>query len=217
MIKLAPAAFSPYSVPLYPAFTPSTPSLQHTVDPSSPDVSTSTDMANAPSIAQALEAVRHASGLLASVPAKQIHYHHAVLAALQKLEADMTTEAPRSSFGGGSQGGAGSSASSKEKRPRDDEHEDNSLHRPPPPAPAPPSGSLDFDFHVGSRLESETSVAASTAERGEHTSGSGLTLEDRGFGDFTDLSIASLIGTESFWSWESTLPGEINAGLATLA
>lgn len=176
-------------------------------------------MTAAPSIGQALEAVRHAAGLLASVPPKQLSYHNAVFAALNKLENDMAADALHASLGGGGpSGGAGSTATSGDKRPRDDENDQQTPHRPQPPLPDP-STSLDFDFGPSIRYKESivpTCAAQASAVEKEGRSGPGLRVEEGGLGDFSDMSIASLIGTESFWSWESTLPGEINAGLSSL-
>lgn len=176
-------------------------------------------MTAAPSIGQALEAVRHAAGLLASVPPKQLSYHNAVFAALNKLENDMAADALHASLGGGGpSGGAGPTVTSGDKRPRDDENDQQTPHRPQPPLPNP-SSSLDFDF--GPSIQYKHSIVPTSATQDstvekDGASGSGLRVEEGGLGDFTDMSIASLIGTESFWSWESTLPGEINAGLSSL-
>jgi len=176
-------------------------------------------MTSAPSIAQALEAVRHAAGLLASVPPKQLSYHNAVLAALNKLESDMAADALHGSLGNsGPSGGAGSTATLGEKRSRDDENDQQTPHRPQPPLPAP-STTLDFDFGGGvTQYNNGTALIGTVQEASVEKEGSGLGLrmDEGGLGEFTDMSIASLIGTESFWSWESTLPGEINAGLSSL-
>jgi len=232
MIKLTPHAFSPFSAPFYPAFPPTSPATQDALDPSSPDVSASPEMVNAPSITQALEAVRHSAGLLASVPLKQRSYHATVVAALQKLEGELAASSLQTtlgnpSLGGGSEGGGnGSNGTTGEKRARehDDEHANFSRSQPPPT----PSGSASFDFsgvanYGGGDLPPgtnnggvEESAASEVNGRGGNETNGGVRDAGNGLDDLTDLSIASLVGTQAFWSWESTLPGDINAGLSSI-
>ncbi|GAA6022335.1 hypothetical protein JCM11491_005267 [Sporobolomyces phaffii] len=254
MIKLAPHAFSAsYSAPFYPAFTgtgggatptsTSTTSPCATVDPSSPDVSAASfEAVHPPSVSQALEAVRHSAGLLASVPPRQRSHHAAVVAALDKLEAELAPAASldRSSFHHHHPAGAGGSSSNASrvvgtgtgtgKRSREDlgdddedgaqegggrEGGDRARPRAPPATPAAASASASaYDFStvdVGGADFSSASASAAAAA-GVEPLGSAGTEDEFG----VDLSIASLVGTQAFWSWESTLPGDINAGLSSV-
>ena len=222
MIKLTPHAFSPYATPFYPAFPPTSPTTQDAVDPSSPDVSASPEMSSAPSISQALEAVRHSAGLLASVPPKQRSYHSAVVAALQKLEGELAATSLQGSLGessmAGGGGGALSNGTAGEKRPREEEEEDGgregSFARSQPPPPPTPS----LSYALSSAPGDTGGVGTSELSHGQSISGfdDGATGNEGGLDELTDLSIASLVGTQAFWSWESTLPGDINAGLSSI-
>ncbi|GAA6061956.1 hypothetical protein JCM10212_001998 [Sporobolomyces blumeae] len=240
MIKLTPHAFSTYAAPFYPAFPPTSPALPNgALDPSSPDVSASSESTNAPSIAQALEAVRHSAELLASVPAKQRSYHQAVSAALQRLEGELAAASLLTTLGPSPPGGAGSgngyhagssngydgANGASGKRSRDE------TEHPFPPPPPGPSGSTSHrnggSHHngTGPSLSDQVAKPATTghpsiakADRGdrERASSSDDADGDREGDDFAQMSIAGLIGTDSFWSWQSMLPGEINAGLSSV-
>lgn len=217
MIKLTPHAFSLYSAPFYPAFPPTSPATQDNLDPSSPDVSASPEMVNAPSIAQALEAVRHSAGLLASVPPKQRSYHAAVLAALQKVEGEFATTSIQSSLGPPPPGGAsGSNGSTGEKRPREENDDDSSSNRSRPPPPPTPSTSFDFSGGVNYSGDLSLSMGESVGESSTPKANGREEGLGGGLEELTDLSIASLVGTQAFWSWQSTLPGDINAGLSSV-
>ncbi|GAA5893839.1 Zn(II)2Cys6 transcription factor [Sporobolomyces salmoneus] len=216
MIKLTPHAFSPYSAPFYPAFPPTSPATLDALDPSSPDVSASPEMVNAPSITQALEAVRHSAGLLASVPPKQRSYHQAVVAALLKLEGELAANSLQTSLGGPSPAGDGG-ANRGEKRPREEDEGDDaagsqSRRLQPPPQPSSTTGGTPFDFSTLPTYSGGLSATATPKANGVNGEGEGNGNLD----DLTDLSIASLVGTQAFWSWESTLPGDINAGLSSI-
>ncbi|GAA5840845.1 hypothetical protein JCM3766R1_000900 [Sporobolomyces carnicolor] len=287
MIKLTPHAFSPYATPSYPSFpfhgspaTTGTGQRQRASedDPSSPDASAGVASSSglpdsvAPSIAQALDAVRHSAGLLASVPQRQRSYHAAVVAALHRLEVELSIvvpppATPESLFvgmgrgtggGGGGGGGGGNDFDDRDrgaKRPRggtgdnDDDDEGLSEFAPRPPPP-PPAVASDFDFTNYGRLQqarpppfgadpfaskSVASYGANDEQLQElHSQGRGGPVGAARDGDddddeagrarsqeqslegLTDLSIASLVGTQAFWSWQSTLPGDINAGLSSI-
>ncbi|GAA5925347.1 Zn(II)2Cys6 transcription factor [Sporobolomyces koalae] len=195
MIKLAPDAFSPHSAPFYPAFSSASPGTLDSLDPSSPDPSASIDAANAPSIRQALDAVRHSAGLLAAVPPRQRHYHAAVSAALQRLEGELATASFVASLGSPSQ--PESNGTIREKRPREEEERE--------------------EQELVDRLQPPPSILSRPLATLSH----GLTQDHapaNSFGpdEVGGLELASLIGTDSFWSWSSLLPGEINAGLSSV-
>ncbi|GAA5888225.1 hypothetical protein JCM5296_000238 [Sporobolomyces johnsonii] len=225
MIKLTPHAFSPYPSPNYPSFPPPpADSTPNAIDPSSPDASASPTMVSAPSISQALEAVRHSAGLLASAPATQSSYAQAVEAALRRLDGELAASAaPSPSRGNGGSQGEGS-GTIRDKRSRDELDHPFPRAQPPPPPPAPPAAS--FTFPGGSYYASDAATtpaffaethgfekAAGAAAPG----GTGAAAGAGGgadFADFGELTIASLIGTDSFWSWGSSLPGESIQGIA---
>ncbi|CEQ39484.1 SPOSA6832_01004, partial [Sporobolomyces salmonicolor] len=223
MIKLTPHAFSPYPSPNYPSFPPPQPdSTPNALDPSSPDASASPTMVSVPSISQALEAVRHSAGLLASAPVQQSSYAQAVEAALRRLEGELAAStAPSPSVDNDGSAGGGSGIV-RDKRLRDELDHPFPRPLPPPPPPGPPAASFTFpggsyyasDAETASAFFSETQgfekAAAAPGGTGA-AAGAGGGAE---FADFGELTIASLIGTDSFWSWGSSLPGESIQGIA---
>ncbi|GAA5961977.1 hypothetical protein JCM21900_001991 [Sporobolomyces salmonicolor] len=222
MIKLTPHAFSPYPSPNYPSFPPPQPdSTPNALDPSSPDASASPTMVSVPSISQALEAVRHSAGLLASAPVQQSSYAQAVEAALRRLEGELaasTAPSPSVDNDGSAGGGSGNV---RDKRLRDEL--DHPFPRPlPPPPPAPPAASFTFPGGSYYASDAETASAFFSETQGFEKAaappgGTGAAAGAGGgaeFADFGELTIASLIGTDSFWSWGSSLPGESIQGIA---
>ncbi|GAA6019916.1 hypothetical protein JCM10207_003335 [Rhodosporidiobolus poonsookiae] len=218
MIKLAPHAFSPIHCASYPSFatlasTPST--LPYDATASSPDTSASPLSISVPSIQQALDAARHSAKLLAHAPGKT--YAQAVEAALVKLEGELASvPSPASAFSLTSNGASGLNGVLG-KRPRDAADPGGANDGPaPPPQPAflvpasiaqlgsspqhPPAAAVqDTPGALSNGLDLWAAGAGGGAADGA-ASGDDVELNE--------LTIAALIGTDSFWSWGSTLPGE---------
>ncbi|BGP48368.1 hypothetical protein JCM10450v2_004240 [Rhodotorula kratochvilovae] len=212
MIKLVPTAFSPTDCPAYPssAFPTSFNAAitDQLTSASSPDTSASSLQHSFPSIKQAFAAARHSAALLASAPPSQQKHAQAVKAAVEKLEAEMAALHP---------------ALLPSKRARDEDASSPAAPAAarPPLAPASaalaaasPYWSLGMGFSPGGTLGAETitppagfwatdSADVLAAARGG-ASGAGAD----GAGELDELTIESLIGTDSFWNWTSTLPGQ---------
>ncbi|GAA5909699.1 hypothetical protein JCM6882_008468 [Rhodosporidiobolus microsporus] len=219
MIKLAPHAFSPLHCPSYPSFSAlaSTPTnIPYDATASSPDTSASPLSFSTPSISQALDAVRHSARLLSNAPTRQRSYAHAVEAALSKLEGELATLP--SAFG--LVGGLG-------KRPREEGEAGSERQAPPPPVASgsglgpvgvglPPAVSAPAVPTLAAAVDSGAAPTPKADDFGLWSGagdfGAGLGGADGGFlngdGELDEATIASLIGTESFWSWSSSLPGE---------
>ncbi|BGO99688.1 hypothetical protein NBRC10513v2_003916 [Rhodotorula toruloides] len=229
MIKLAPAAFSPVPSPSYPSFASLSARSFGTMaahlspaDPlqsaSSPDTAASPLLVATPSIAQAIDAARHSAALLACAPAKQRSYAHAVQMALQKLEVDLPPTLPPIT----SSPGFGEQAGGDRKRQRLAEETSEMRRR---------MSSLDETVAGSANLASPLWAPASTSEAQLPPAGDAAAMMwGLGAGpedpfaaggsafrngdaaasekDLDELTISSLIGTDSFWTWTSSLPGE---------
>ncbi|BGP16254.1 hypothetical protein JCM10213_007697 [Rhodosporidiobolus nylandii] len=231
MIKLCPHAFSPVHCPSYPSFAAlaSTPShLAYEAAASSPDTSASPLSFSTPSINQALDAARHCAKLLSNTPVQMRSYRQAVEAALVKLEGELAGTPSVGLGAGGSSSGNGTLG----KRSREGDEAEGGRPSPSQPAAysatstsagnAPTAAALaaaphpavgpdpafylpqtpQFDLPPAQGLNFWTASGA-TGGVGE-TGADGLDGE----GELTELTIESLVGADSFWSWASTLPGE---------
>ncbi|BGP24699.1 hypothetical protein JCM10295v2_003618 [Rhodotorula toruloides] len=227
MIKLAPTAFSPVPSPSYPSFAALSARSFGTMaahlspaDPlqsaSSPDTAASPLLVATPSIAQAVDAARHSAALLACAPVKQRSYAQAVQMALQKLELDLSPSLPPIT----TSPGFGVQAGGDRKRRRLAEDNTGTRAR---------MSSLDETVAGGANLASPLWAPASTSEAqlppagdaaammwglggSEDSFAAGGALRDGDAAasekDLDELTISSLIGTDSFWTWTSSLPGE---------
>ncbi|TNY19703.1 hypothetical protein DMC30DRAFT_290247 [Rhodotorula diobovata] len=236
MIKLVPSAFSPTDSPAYPstAFPASFSKAlaEQLTSASSPDTSASSQQHSFPSIKQAFAAARHSAALLACAPSSQQKRAQAVRAAVERLEAEMavphasllasSSAAPASaSAAAGPNPGPGSAGV---KRAREDDAL-SSPARPSPRAPQhPPTPywSLGLGFSPGGTLGGETitppagfwatdsaDVLAAVARSGEASGADGTAGGVAGGpAELDELTIESLIGTDSFWNWTQTLPAQ---------
>ncbi|KPV74762.1 uncharacterized protein RHOBADRAFT_53707 [Rhodotorula graminis WP1] len=200
---------------------------------SSPDTSASSQQQSFPSIKQAFAAARHSAALLSCAPRSQQKRAQAVKAAVERLEAEMTVPHPSllAPLATGAAAAAAAAASGAAKRPR----EDDALSSPARPSPrgAPPHApspywSLGLGFSPGGTVGTgETAtppagfwatdsgdVLAVAARNGEANGGGGggggegaaAQAGASGPAELDELTIESLIGTDSFWNWSSALP-----------
>ncbi|GAA5820321.1 hypothetical protein JCM11251_005573 [Rhodosporidiobolus azoricus] len=232
MIKLAPHAFSPLHCSSYPSFSAlaSTPSnIPYDANASSPDISASPISFSTPSISQALDAARHSAKLLSNAPARQRSYAQAVEAALSKLESELATLPSAAGLVSGL---------AKRPRDEAEEGSEARPPRPPPvpsadngtaalaslaalpPVPLIQSTTTPGDGQADANNLAMAAATSSGADpgadfglwSGANDFGAGLDAASEGLlapvGELDEATIASLIGTESFWSWSSSLPGE---------
>ncbi|GAA5910439.1 hypothetical protein JCM8208_004476 [Rhodotorula glutinis] len=219
MIKLVPTAFAPNDCPAYPstAFPASfSKALADLTSASSPDTAASSQQASFPSVKQAFAAARHSAALLSCAPRSQQKRAQAVKAAVERLEAEMTVPHPSL---------LAPLVTSAAKRPR----EDDALSSPARPSPrAPPHApspywSLGLGFSPGGTVgagetatppagfwatDSADVLAVAAARNGE-ANGGGEAVPGGGVSgptELDELTIESLIGTDSFWNWSSALP-----------
>ena len=221
MIKLAPNAFASTPSPSYPSFsTLDMTALGHAhaahlspADPvqsaSSPDTAASPLFVSTPSISQALEAARHSAAVLDFGPPDKRSYAQAVHAALKRLEGEMGDAVPDSANGKR----AATSSDETPKRPRLDGPAQAGTPFWPTTVSPGPSAALDAlsaptsawtfghasPFTDLAAMDGPAIAVGGIAEAGP--SGNGVRELD-------ELTIASLVGTDSFWSWTSSLPGE---------
>ncbi|GAA5827259.1 hypothetical protein JCM3770_003550, partial [Rhodotorula araucariae] len=217
MIKLVPTAFSPTDCPAYPSSAFPT-SFNATVSDqltsaSSPDTSASSMQRSFPSIKQAFAAARHSASLLACAPPSQQKHAQAVKAAVEKLESEMAALHPALLPSKRARGGDGDG---------DGTSPVTTGVRPAPPlaalAAASPYWSLGMGFSPGGTLGAETITPPAGFWATDSTDvlavtrsgagGSGAATGAEGEGELDELTIESLIGTDSFWNWTSTLPGQ---------
>lgn len=221
MIKLAPNAFASTPSPSYPSFsTLDMTALGHAhaahlspTDPvqsaSSPDTAASPLFVSTPSISQALEAARHSAAVLDFGPPDKRSYAQAVHAALKRLEGEMGDAVPDSYNGKR----AATSLDETPKRPRlEGPTQAGTPFWPTTVSPGPsavldalsaPTSAWTFGhtspFPDLPAMDGPAIAVDGVAEAGP--SGNGVRELD-------ELTIASLVGTDSFWSWTSSLPGE---------
>lgn len=221
MVKLAPNAFASTPSPSYPPFAALDMSaLGHAhaahlspVNPgqsaSSPDTSASPLFVSTPSISQALDAARHSAALLDCGPPDKRSYAQAVHAALKRLEGEMEPAAPNPSAGKR----AATSSDEPPKRPRLEDPAHATTPFWPTTASPGPSAALDalsaptsaWTFGHTSPFPDLASIdGPGIAVDGSAEAGTSST----GVRELDELTIASLVGTDSFWSWTSSLPGE---------
>ncbi|GAA5983150.1 hypothetical protein JCM10908_000173 [Rhodotorula pacifica] len=221
MIKLAPNAFASSPSPSYPPFAALDTSVLgqanaahlSPADPvqsaSSPDTAASPLFVSTPSISQALDAARHSAALLDCGPPDKRSYAQAVHAALRKLQGEM--DAPPSTSFAGKRAASGSDPAPKRLRP-DDVSQTSTPFWPTTVSPGPSAALETLSAPGGAWTLGQASPFPDLA----NIDGQGIAVDgladagpsNNGVRELDELTIASLIGTDSFWSWTSSLPGE---------